>query len=171
MIRTMLGHLLGADPAAVLLHESPRGALSLDPAHHSTDLCFNLSHTDGLVVLAIARQPVGVDVEWLDRRGRTIELADRYFAPTEITALRALPETAQRDRFFDLWTLKEAYIKARGLGLALPLGGFAYSDFETPPLSIAVDPTLADRPDSEWSFGTWDRPDTRHRVAAALVSS
>ena len=170
MIRTTLGHLLGLDPADVVLHESPRGALSLDPAHHQTDLCFNLSHTDGLVVLAIARQPVGVDVEWLDRTGRTVELADRYFARTETASLRALPETAQRDRFFDLWTLKEAYIKARGLGLALPLGGFAFMGFESPPLSIAVDQAHADRPDSHWSFGTWDAAITRHRVAVALAA-
>ncbi len=170
MIRTTLGHLLGIEPADVIITESARGALSLDSTHHQTDLCFNLSHTDGLVVLAVARQPVGVDVEWLDRTGRTVELADRYFARTETGSLLALAGTAQRDRFFDLWTLKEAYIKARGLGLALSLGGFAFDRFESPPLSVAVDAALADRPDSEWSFGTWDRPDTRHRIAVALAS-
>jgi len=170
MIRTTLGRLLGLAPAAIVLCVSSRGALSLDPDHHTSDLCFNLSHTEGLVVLAVARHPVGVDVEWLDRTGRTVELADRYFATTETAALRALPIEVRRDRFFDLWTLKEAYIKARGLGLALPLGGFAFDGFESPLLSIRVDEPLADRPDSEWSFGTWDRTETHHRVAVALAS-
>ncbi|HRE89875.1 MAG TPA: hypothetical protein PK095_12125 [Myxococcota bacterium] len=79
LIREVLGRLLGVTPREVSILESERGALSLDPAHVSP-LRFNLSHTEGLVVLAVATHDVGVDVEWLDRRGRTVELADRYFA-------------------------------------------------------------------------------------------
>ena len=164
LIREVLGGLMGIGPAEVRLVESERGALSLDPAHGS-NLRFNLSHTDGLVTLAVATSDIGVDVEWLDRRGRTLELADRYFAPTEIDALRALPADLQRDRFFDLWTLKESYIKARGLGLAMPLAKFAFSGFGVT-LRVAVDPAHADRPDSAWAFGIWQHE--RHRVALAF---
>lgn len=165
LIREVLGALLGVAPREVILVESERGALSIDSTH-ATPLRFNLSHTEGLVVLAVAETDVGVDVEWLDRNGRTVELADRYFAPAETAALRALPTDQQRDRFFDLWTLKESYIKAQGLGLAVPLASFAFSGFEGAPgaLRVTVDPAQADRPDTWWSFGVWQH--RRHRLAA-----
>lgn len=169
LMRTVLGHLLGVAPAAVALLESSRGALSLDPAQNPSGLSFNLSHTEGLVVLAVAHAAVGVDVEWLDRPGRTVELADRYFARAELEALRALPPERQRDRFFELWTLKEAYIKARGLGLAIPLGSFSFSGFEDSELRIEVDASQSDRPDAHWRFGLWDLA-SRHRLALALAS-
>lgn len=164
LIRVVLGKLLGVGPAEVRLLESERGALSLDP-NHGCRLRFNLSHTEGLVVLAVAETDVGVDVEWLDRPGRTVELADRYFAPSEVASLKALPEVIQRDRFFDLWTLKESYIKARGLGLAMPLAKFAFAGFGGA-LTLAVDPAHADRPDSAWASGVWQTG--RHRIAVTL---
>ncbi len=61
-------------------------------------------------------QEVGVDVEYLLRPGKTVELADSFFSPIETQQLLALPPEKQNDRFFDLWTLKEAYIKACGMG-------------------------------------------------------
>ncbi|WP_169833474.1 4'-phosphopantetheinyl transferase family protein [Methylobrevis pamukkalensis] len=86
---------------------------------------FNLSHTDGRLVLAVALAPaVGVDIERRDREAEMLDLADRFFARGEAAALRALPQADRRRRFFDLWTLKEAYIKAQGLGLSLPLSSF-----------------------------------------------
>lgn len=166
LIREVLGALLGLQAREVILVQSERGALSIAPTH-SSPLRFNLSHTEGLVVLAVAETDVGVDVEWLDRPGRTVELADRYFAPAETAALRALPVDQQRDRFFDLWTLKESYIKARGLGLAIPLASFTFSGFgETSGLQLAVDPAApihADGPHTAWSSGVWQHE--RHRLA------
>lgn len=167
MMRTALGALLGVAPEAVPILETERGALVLDGASGSR-LRFNLSHTDGLAVLAIAESDVGVDVEWLERPGRTVELAERYFAPSEVNALRALPREAQRDRFFDLWTLKESYIKARGLGLAIPLASFAFAGFESPPLTLTVAPEQRDRPDDAWRFGTWQLG-PRHRLALTFA--
>lgn len=89
-------------------------------------LDFNLSHTDGRIVLAVCRsQSPGVDIERLDRLETVADIAVRFFAETETLALSALPLSAQRRRFFDLWTLKEAYIKARGMGLSIPLKDFS----------------------------------------------
>ena len=68
---------------------------------------------------------VGVDVEHINRT-LTHDVAERFFSPQEVADLRALPEDEQPVVFFDYWTLKEAYIKARGLGLALPLGQFTF---------------------------------------------
>lgn len=151
LIRHVLSHLLAIAPADVRLVENHYGALSLDPGAHPVPWHFNLSHTDHLLALAIARHPIGVDVEHVHRAGRTVELADRFFAPAEVAALHALPEPLRRDRFFDLWTLKEAYIKARGMGLAIPLGDFAFT-LDAGSIAIRVAPTIADVPDPHWRF-------------------
>lgn len=128
---------------------------------------FNLSHTDGLAALAVARtREVGIDVEDADRRARPEEVADHFFAPTEVAGLMALPEAARRARFFDLWTLKEAYIKARGMGLAIPLDAFAYDlSRGREAIELTIDPSLAD-PRAGWQLHLEDAT-PRHRLALA----
>lgn len=89
---------------------------------------FNLSHSHGRAVLAVSRTPeLGVDIEFTGRKRRVTQIAHRYFAEEEIQALLALPHADQPSLFYELWSLKEAYIKARGLGFAIPLRSFAYS--------------------------------------------
>ena len=128
---------------------------------------FNVSHTDGLIVLAIAKtQEVGVDVEFLNRRGRLLEVADRYFSPSEIEALFSLPEEMQRTRFFDLWTLKEAYIKACGMGLAIPLRHFSYQLDTDTEIDITFDPARDDVAEL-WQFWSLEY-DNLHPVALAV---
>jgi 4'-phosphopantetheinyl transferase len=68
---------------------------------------------------------VGVDVEAIDRFGSPRAIAEHFLSPEEVAALSALPPLEQEDRFFDYWTLKKAYIKARGMGLRLPLDQFS----------------------------------------------
>ena len=110
------------------------------------DLRFNLSHTDGLIACAVTiGREVGVDVEHIQRR-LTHDVAGRFFAPREVDDLKALPEDEQQRVFFDYWTLKEAYIKARGFGLALPLGDFAFTLAPPAPPQIAFEPALRRRP-------------------------
>ena len=92
-----------------------------------------------------------MDCEDAQRRSGDIAIAERFFAPTEVQALRAVPTAEQHDRFFDYWTLKEAYIKARGMGLAIPLGSFAFSLGPGGAVSIAIDPSQNDDPTS-WQF-------------------
>jgi 4'-phosphopantetheinyl transferase len=90
------------------------------------DLRFNLSHTDGLIACAVTvGRDIGVDVEHTGRH-LTHDVAARHFAPSEVAALNALSAGDQQKVFFDYWTLKESYIKARGFGLALPLSDFAF---------------------------------------------
>lgn len=92
-----------------------------------SDLLFNLSHTDGLVICGITRGvDIGVDVEDTQRDNAVLEIADRFFSAKEIAHLQSLPKHRQTDRFFDFWTLKESFIKAVGLGLAIPLGDFSF---------------------------------------------
>jgi 4'-phosphopantetheinyl transferase len=133
-------------------------------------LRFNLSHTDGMAMVAVANNAeVGVDVENTGRPGETVALADRFFAPSEVVALRALEVGRQRERFFEYWTLKEAYIKARGMGLSIPLDQFAFELQPGQPPRISFDPRLVDEPDG-WQFAQL-RPSARHQAAVAARRS
>ncbi len=125
----------------------PSGPSGAPPIH------FNLSNTPGLVVCAVslAHPALGVDAESLLRSGETVSIADHYFSPREARALRALAPEQQRERFFAYWTLKESYIKARGLGLALPLEQFTFLLDDGPDIGITFDPRLADHPE-RWRF-------------------
>jgi 4'-phosphopantetheinyl transferase len=115
-------------------------------------LRFNLSHTDGMAVCAVALDvDVGADVEFSERPGQTVELAESFFAPDEVAALEALPAEHRRERFFELWTLKESYIKARGAGLSLPLDQFAFHLEPGRAPRVSFDPRLGDEPEA-WQF-------------------
>jgi 4'-phosphopantetheinyl transferase len=107
-----------------------------------------------------------VDVERIDRVDDPLDLADGYFAPFEVQALRAQPPTLRRERFVLYWTLKEAYIKARGMGLALPLADFSFHVDENGPIRISFDGKLEDDA-RRWQFATF-RPTDRHRLAIAV---
>lgn len=126
-------------------------------------LAFNLSHTRGMVALVVARdREIGVDVEDTSRRGQTVEIAERFFAPAEVMALTALEEHHQRRRFFDHWTLKESYIKARGMGLSIPLQQFAFTVGDGD-IRLTCDPALGDDGGS-WRFE--QRAPTAHHLVA-----
>jgi 4'-phosphopantetheinyl transferase len=129
-------------------------------------LTFNISHTSGLVACAVGRgAEIGVDVEHTDRGGRLLDVAERYFSADEAAELRGHPPDRQARRFLEYWTLKEAYIKARGLGLALPLGQFTFGIAEEG-ISIRFDPELGDDP-GRWRF-TLHPHGRRHLVATAV---
>jgi 4'-phosphopantetheinyl transferase len=127
-------------------------------------LAFNISHTDGLIILAVsARRALGVDVENVRAREISLDIADRFFAPDEVAALVAVPPERQRDRFFEYWTFKESYIKARGMGLSLPLDKFSFHYASDRAVALAVDPSLGDDA-SRWQF--WQlRPRPEYLVA------
>jgi 4'-phosphopantetheinyl transferase len=128
---------------------------------------FNLSNTRGLIACLVTREhEVGVDVEDTHRTGSTVEIADRFFSPSEVRALHAQPASRQRTRFFEYWTLKESYIKARGMGLSIPLDQFSFHLDEGPVIRISFDPKLVDDPGA-WQFALY-RPSARHQMATAV---
>jgi 4'-phosphopantetheinyl transferase len=91
-------------------------------------LRFNLSHTRGLIICAVTlTNDIGCDVEDISRNNDVLAIASRYFSTKETSELFSLPQENQRSRFFDYWTLKESYIKAWGLGLAIPLADFTFT--------------------------------------------
>ncbi len=166
LLRRLISSLLPEAPAAWSFSIGGHGKPSLAGPLLGTGLEVNLSHTEGLVAAVAGRGlTLGVDVE---RHGRPVDLrlARRYFAPAEVAAFEALPEEARRERFFRLWTLKEAYIKAVGLGLALPLDSFS---FTLDPISIAID---GEPPGQRrrWRFWQW-RPTGEHWLALAASTT
>ena len=110
-------------------HGRPELAAGLDPAAEpaptpAAATRFNLAHTRGLVGCAVTTVDVGFDLEET-RLPTPLEVAPRFFSPEELARLRRLPPARQPQRFYALWTLKESYIKGRGLGLAIPLDSFS----------------------------------------------
>ncbi len=126
---------------------------------------FSLSHTDGCVTCAVSDcEPVGVDVERVQARGSLREVAESTFSVDEIAALRGLPPDDFVDRFFDYWTLKEAYLKARGRGLSLPLDQFSIL-IAPDEIAIKLMPGMDDGL-TRWHF-TKSSPSANHRLAIA----
>lgn len=150
---------LGADLEFVL---NAYGKPELPP-DSTCNLRFNISHCTGLVAAAFAvGRAVGVDVEFESRDSAGVDIARSYFAPDEVRFLESLPEEHRRRAFFSFWTLKESYIKARGLGLAIPLKDFA---FTLDPPRIHFSPAIQDEP-RDWCF--WQRrPTPAHPMAIA----
>lgn len=136
----------------------------------NTDLRFNLSHTNGLAVLALANnRELGVDVEYLGRQETNADIAERFFAPEEVLDFIAQPEQQKSMRFLEYWTLKESYIKAIGMGLSCPLESFAFrpATATQPPTLIRVDdPSLRKQ---AWDF--WHKRIGSDHLIALCVQS
>jgi 4'-phosphopantetheinyl transferase len=169
LVRTLLSRFVDVPAANWTFTMNEHGrpeAANLPPG--APPLRFNISHTDGLVACAITvERDIGVDVENIERPVEH-DIAGRFFAPREVSDLRALPPDRQRVVFFDYWTLKEAYIKARGLGLTLPLHHFAFDLTRGGDPVITFDGTIDDDPAS-WQFRqAWVTP--RHRLAVGVRS-
>jgi 4'-phosphopantetheinyl transferase len=166
LVRSVLSRYAPVRPAAWTFSANQWGCPAVaSPA--GTSLRFNLSNTRGLVCCLVAEdRDLGVDVEDLGREGETVSIADRFFSPSEVAELRAQPEESRRARFFDYWTLNEAYIKARGMGLAIPLDHFSFQLSPGQKIGIAFDPQLEDDPTS-WQFEQL-RPTPSHLVSLAI---
>ncbi len=136
-----------------------------NPEPAAQALRFNLSHCDGLVVLAVTTgREVGIDCENTSRPA-PLEVADHFFSSSEAQALRNLPDAQQAWRFWELWTFKESYMKARGMGVSLPLAQFSIN-LETPAqVAIGFD-GIADDP-AAWQLWQY-QPRPEHLVALCL---
>lgn len=123
-----------------------------DAESQARGLRFNLSHTRGLIALAITRgREIGIDVENIAAHSVTLDMAEHFLSPVEIADLSSLGPGQRQDRLFEYWTLKEAYIKARGMGLSLPLDRFSFSFARQNTVKISLHPDLHDHAD-RWRF-------------------
>src|SRR5258706_5260926 len=151
LLRTILGGYLGGAAGQLRFCYGAYGKPELAPECGAA-LSFNLSHAHELALYAITRErAVGVDIEHMRPGIADIAIAERFFSPHEVAALQALPDAERGLAFFTCWTRKEAYIKARGEGLSLPLDQFEVSLAPGQPASLLKtywDPQEASR----WSL-------------------
>ncbi len=123
ILRTLLGRYLGCDPRELQFSYNPQGKPTL--AGEGADLRFNLAHSHGLALFAVCRgREVGVDLERIRPEFAGEPVARRFFSPREVAVLQTLPAERRHEAFFVCWTRKEAYLKATGKGLSLPLDCF-----------------------------------------------
>jgi 4'-phosphopantetheinyl transferase len=165
LVRTLISNYWPVAPQDWLFATNEYGRPEIDHPHaRASGLSFNLSHTRNLVALVITvGAAAGVDVEDITARQVSLDIARRYFASDEVAALRALSPDQQQYRFFEYWTLKEAYIKARGMGLSLPLDKFSFHFPAASEVALSICDELADDP-ARWRL--WQlRPTPQHLLA------
>lgn len=128
ILRSLLGSYLHTDPARLHFSYNSYGKPAIEAAGGEHEIKFNVSHSNGIALLAFIRgREVGVDVEYVRADFACAEVAERFFSPSEVSALRALYAGDFTEAFFNCWTRKEAFIKALGEGLSCPLASFSVS--------------------------------------------
>ena len=152
VLRAILGLYLNRAPESLSFRYSSHGKPALACESGGDALRFNMSHSHGVALYAIARDhEIGIDVEFIRCDLEAEQIAERFFSRGEIATLRALPLSLRKCAFFLCWTRKEAYIKARGEGLSIPLDQFDVSLIPGEPAAL-----LSTRPDADealrWSL-------------------
>jgi 4'-phosphopantetheinyl transferase len=165
MQRTVLAsYTSGVAPQDFRFSNNEHGKPALAPEFEALALHFNLSHTQGLVAMAVSHAPaLGVDVENVRARTTALQIADRYFTSREADALAGLPANQQIARFYALWTLKESWLKAIGQGLSAGLDNVSF-ELDTAHRMISAE--FANDESRCWNF--WQHtPSTAHVLALA----
>ncbi len=130
LLRTLLAAYLGLAPRLLKLTYGEMGKPFLTAEEQSSErpISFNLAHSAGRALYAFTQgREVGVDLEFIRNITAGDDIANRFFSANESAAIQALPMEQRKEAFFNCWTRKEAYIKARGEGLSIPLDSFEVS--------------------------------------------
>ncbi len=126
VLRELLGKYVDCSPARLEFQYGPRGKPALRAAEGRSRIHFNLSHSRGLAVYAVARnRELGIDLEPIRPEFAGENIAERHFSAQELNEWHSLPPELRAEAFFLCWTRKEAYVKARGEGLQIPLASFS----------------------------------------------
>jgi 4'-phosphopantetheinyl transferase len=149
----ILARYMDEDPRQLRFWYGAHGKPVLGGASGAAMLGFNLSHSCDLALYAVAKdREVGVDLERIRRDFPCEEMADRFFSKRERDMLRTLPKPARTEAFFNYWTRKEAYVKARGGGLSLPLDDFSVS---AAPNAAGIFPETGSAPKEGTHWSSW----------------
>lgn len=173
LVRTILSRYLAIEPCDLTFANNAYGRPETTNAEaREACLTFNISHTRSLIVMGVTtHRALGVDVENVRAREALIDIVDRFFAPQEVAALAQMPSHQQHFRFFEYWTFKESYIKARGMGLSLPLDKFSFHYHGDHAVRIAIDPDSGDDA-GHWQFWQFQpRPEYLVAICAERVES
>jgi 4'-phosphopantetheinyl transferase len=164
LLRRLLSSYVGIGAAELSFVYGPYGK----PLLANSELWFNLSHSGAVALFAFSTAgEVGIDVE-LDAPAFARErIAERFFSPAEVRALRSLPSELQGHAFMACWTRKEAFIKARGDGMSLALDSFDVSLTPGSPAALLRTEWSADEP-GQWRLGDVSDPDRGYVAAVAL---
>ncbi len=164
---TLSRYAVDVDPGHWVFSHGSFGRPEIAGPRGAPPLRFNLSHTPGMIACGVTlERPLGVDVEEITRPLDAMRLANRFFSRAEAEALRGVPSGARVRRFFEIWTLKESYVKARGTGLSLSLDRFAFHLEDGGPVSVFFDPCFRDA-ERRWQFAVL-HPTPRHVLAVAV---
>ena len=154
MLRKALSDLTGFQPAGWQFRENMHGRPEIEAPRRCRPLKFSVSHTDRLVACLLSwNRDVGIDVEPIQHVAALLSVARQHFADCETNSIRASPDDEQSRVFLELWTLKESYFKARGLGLSGKLSEIAFTIEHNAgyQISASIAPKLADDP-ARWQF-------------------
>lgn len=168
-LRQVLSQYVKVPPDQLRFAVNRYGKPLLDCHSKDAAIHFNMAHTSDVVVVAVNSDgEIGVDVERLDHEVDPLVIGDRLFSREESTDLRATPPTGRLLRFFQYWTLKEAYLKAQGAGLSAALDRFTIH------LGPGGRATLSAVSEQEENFVGWTlfhfQPDQAHVVATCTAS-
>ncbi len=164
MARTMLAEATGVAPGDWRFADGPHGRPEI--ASPDTAYRFNLAHSHGMIACVLAKsRDVGVDVEFLERPDSSHDVATRVCSADELADIDAAPAEGRKERFLIYWTLKEAYLKARGLGISVHMGDVAFTVKSGEPRFVPAG-SLAGA-DTRWLFRL-SQPGPRHLIAVAV---
>ena len=152
VLRDVLAHYLGTRAGNIGYVYNAFGKPDLNPAFGGR-LRFSLSHSGDLAVIAVATSNVGVDVEYIRAESDYAAVANGFFSEAEVNYLTALPSSLHAEAFFSCWTKKEAYVKASGEGLAIPLNSFSVP-LTTGPAPVLRDSCIDTESARHWSLFT-----------------
>ena len=166
LIRGVLSTYIDSPPAAWTFEKNTRGKPEIsNPGIPS--LRFNLTHTAGLAACVIALDNAcGIDAEKLQKRNNLAGVAKRMFSEQEYGHVKDLTGTDQLEYFLEQWTLREAYVKARGIGISFPTRSLQFCDSSEKGINVKFAPDIDDNP-STWQFHIF-RPTNSHVAAVAL---
>jgi 4'-phosphopantetheinyl transferase len=168
MVRTALATVASVSAAQWVFGHNAHGRPHIEAPSLRKPLHFNLSHAVGLVAVAVCDwAEIGIDVENVKRRLSWENLAASYFSAGEQAVLAQTASDQRRARFFEIWTLREAYVKARGLGLSLPFDRFQFV-FDDDAVALACRDDCGDEGE-RWQFFRY-RPTADHALSLALAA-